>query len=303
MDRLRAMRVFVKVVELGSFAAAARALDLAPAVVTRLVADLEDQLGARLMNRSTRRLSLTEVGSDYLQRLQQILHDIDEADALASDASREARGTVRLLLPPAVSVHQLAKHLPRFFERHPQVTIDLSAQGPIETPDDAFDISILWTRRPPDGEFIARRLARTETIVCASPAYLDRRGRPQQPPDLATHDAILPPIADLQQGLRFRRGAWRDDGSATDLQTVQPARAHLYLPDAFGQTCVGGQALRRRARVRHAERLQEALLDEVEARHDLVALRAGQRREDERERDRDAEDQQKREDADPAAAE
>lgn len=227
MDQLRAMRVFAKVVDEGSFAGAARTLDLAPAVVTRVVAELEEHLGARLLNRTTRKVALTEVGADYLARVQRILADVDEAQAMAGAHTQEARGVVRLLMPPAVSVHQLAKHLPRFHQLYPHVQLEIDAFGPVEAASEAHDISIVWSRVPLEGEFIARRLARTETIVCAAPDYLDRRGRPQHPRDLAGHDALLAPIADLQRGLTFQRGPYGDDEPGGETVTVMPGRALL----------------------------------------------------------------------------
>lgn len=213
MDSLRAMRVFARVIDEGSFAGAARALDLAPAVVTRLVAELEEHLGARLMNRTTRRIALTEIGEAYLERVRRILADVDEAEALAHAAVAEPRGPVRLLMPPALAVHQLAKHLPRFRARYPLVTVEIVATGPVETVDDSFDLSIMVLRKPPDGHFIARRLARTEVITCASAAYLDRRGRPQHPRELVGHDALIPPISDVQRGMLFYRGGSGEDGA------------------------------------------------------------------------------------------
>lgn len=206
MDQLRAMRVFQHVVDEGGFAAAARALDLAPAVVTRTVAELERSLGARLLNRTTRRVALTDVGADYLARVRRILADVEEADAMAGANAHEVRGVVRLRVPPAVSVHQLAKHLPRLLARHPQLQLEVDAFGPVEAASDVHDISIVWTRRGLDGEFIARRLARTETIVCAAPDYLARHGRPQRPEDLAAHTALVAPIPELARGLVFHRG-------------------------------------------------------------------------------------------------
>jgi len=145
MDQLRAMRVFTTVAEAGSFAAAARALDLTPPVVTRVVAELEEHLGARLMHRTTRRLTLTEVGADYLERARQILADVDEAAAAAARATTEPRGHLRVLLPPALAVHQLAKHLPQFHQRYPQVTVELDSPGPVATVDEAYDLT-LWPR-------------------------------------------------------------------------------------------------------------------------------------------------------------
>ena len=112
MDRLHSMRVFSRVIDAGSFAGAARELNLSPAVVTRLVADLEEHLGARLINRTTRRLALTDIGELYLERVRLVLTEVEEAEALASAATSEPRGHLRVLSPPAFAVHQLAKHLP-----------------------------------------------------------------------------------------------------------------------------------------------------------------------------------------------
>ncbi len=193
MDRLHSMRVFARVIDSGSFAGAARELGLSPAVVTRLVADLEEHLGARLINRTTRRLALTDIGESYLERVRAILAEVEEAEALASNAASEPRGHLRVLATPAFAVHQLAKHLARFHALYPKVTIELSAPGPVETVDEAYDVSLLSiTGRPLDGDFVARRLACAEVIVCASPAYLDRKGRPKHPRDLAGFDTMMP---------------------------------------------------------------------------------------------------------------
>jgi len=227
MDQLRAMRVFARVADEGSFAGAARALDLAPAVVTRVIAELEEHLGARLMHRTTRRLALTEVGDDYLLRVRQILADIDDAEAVAGTATTEPRGHLRVLVPPALAVHQLAKHLPRFHKLHPQVTVELHSPGPVDTVDEAYDLTLLTTRQPLAGEFVARRLARTEVILCASPEYLDRRGRPSHPEQLGHHDTLLPPISELQRGITFYAGVIGDDEPPGDTVTLVPQRPVL----------------------------------------------------------------------------
>ncbi len=193
MDRLHSMRVFARVIDEGSFASAARALNQSAAAVTRLVADLEEHLGVRLINRTTRRLALTDVGELYLERVRRILADVDEAEALASVAMSEPRGHVRVLSPPAFTVHQIAKHLPRFRELYPLVTVELVSTGPVESVDENFDISLLQLgRQPLEGDFVARLLAHSEVITCASPAYLDQRGRPVHPNDLFQHEAMLP---------------------------------------------------------------------------------------------------------------
>ena len=223
MDQLKAMRVFARVIDEGSFAKASRALDLAPAVVTRLVAELEEHLGARLINRTTRRLALTDTGETYLERVRQILVEVEEAEALASSATTDPRGHLRVLLPPAFSVHQIAKHLPKFHARFPRVTLEFSVPGPVETVDESFDITILMVgRKALDGDFHAWRLARSEVIMCAAPEYLDRRGRPEHPRDLVDHDAIVPLLPNAPRELRFHTGAWGDDESGGETVAIVP---------------------------------------------------------------------------------
>ena len=226
MDRLHSMRVFSRVVEQGSFARAARDLNLSPAVVTRLVADLEEHLGARLINRTTRRLSLTDTGELYLDRVRHILTEVEEAEALATAATSEPRGHLRVLCPPAFAVHQIAKHLPKFRALYPRVTLELSVPGVVETVDENFDVTILSEgRRPLDGSFVARRLARSEVIACAAPEYLERRGRPQHPHDLAGHDSMVPSFL---REVVWHRGAWaEDDESVGESVSVVPSNSAL----------------------------------------------------------------------------
>jgi len=133
------------------------------------------------------------------------------------------RGLLRVLCPPAIAVHQLAKHLPRFHRDFPHVTLEITSPGPVDTVDDSYDLTIFLTREVPDGDFIARRLARSEFIMCASPEYLDQRGRPQHPYDLKQHDALLPPTPALARGLTLQKG----DGSEEITLPIVPSRAAL----------------------------------------------------------------------------
>jgi DNA-binding transcriptional LysR family regulator len=206
MDQLKAMKVFARVVDEGGFAKAARALDMAPPVVTRVVAELENHLGARLLNRTTRSIALTETGEQYLEKVRAILIDIEESETLASESTKVPRGHLRVLCPPAIAVHQLAKHLPRFQAQFPEVTLEIDSPGGVDTVNEAYDLTIFTRRDAPDGDFIARRLARTEVVVCAAPEYLDRRGRPQHPRDLVHHEAVIPPISSVTRGLVFYSG-------------------------------------------------------------------------------------------------
>lgn len=234
MDRLHSMRVFSRVIEEGSFAKAARALNLSAAVVTRLVADLEEHLGARLINRTTRRLALTDTGELYLERVRQILTEVEEAEALASAATSEPRGHLRVLAPPAFAAHQIAKHLPRFRQVHPRVTVELSSTGPVESVDENYDVTIVQAgRKPLDGEFVARLLAHSEIITCASPAYLERMGRPQHPRELARHETMLPSHA---REITFERGGNPNSTADADAETLTITPGRPALSSVHGDT-------------------------------------------------------------------
>jgi DNA-binding transcriptional LysR family regulator len=223
MDQLRAMRVFARVIDAGGFAKAANAMDIAPAVATRLVAELEEHLGARLINRTTRRLALTDVGEDYLERVRSILSEVDDAEAVASIATAEARGRLSVLVPPGFAVHQLAKHLPQFRALHPKVSLELTVSASVETPDENHDVTIIVQRsRPIEGAFIARRIATAEVVLCATPEYLDEHGRPRHPRDLADHDTLMPLPASEQRELTFKP-AWGDgEPEVVELKKLPP---------------------------------------------------------------------------------
>jgi DNA-binding transcriptional LysR family regulator len=215
MDHLRSMRAFVRIVDEGSLANAARAMDVAPAAMTRSLAELELHLGARLLNRTTRRMALTEIGEQYLERARAILADIEAAESLVSSAQSDPRGTVRVRAPAAFAIHQLAKHLPRFHAAYPHVTVEVCTLSAVEDVDEGHDLTILWRHRPLDGDFVARKLASSEVVMCAAPEYLNRRGRPNHPGELREHAILLPPATPGRPTeLRFRRaptGVGRED--------------------------------------------------------------------------------------------
>lgn len=239
MDRLHSMRVFARVIDEGSFAKAAREMNLSAAVVTRLVADLEDHLGARLINRTTRRLALTDTGELYLDRVRQILTEVEEAEAQASAAMSEPRGHLRVLVAPAFGVHQIAKHLPKFRAAYPLVTLELSVPGIVETVDENHDVTIISsTRQVLDGDFIARPIARSEVILCASPSYLDQHGRPQHPTDLPNHEAMLPTYA---REATFRRNGvgGKGGGDEITLSVGRPALSTIHTDTMYATALAG----------------------------------------------------------------
>lgn len=190
MDRLLSMRVFERVVDEGSFAAAARALDMSPPVVTRLVADLEEHLGTRLLQRTTRRLSLTEAGHNYLSRVRNILQDIDEAHAVTSAHSTDLAGTLRLHAQPALATYVLAPLLAEFRRQYPRIVIDIDVETTADLPIEDYDITLLGTDAGFDADIVARKVIESEAILVASPDYLRRRGQPLTPQDLVNHDCL-----------------------------------------------------------------------------------------------------------------
>lgn len=191
MDRLNSLRVFQRVVDEGGFAAAARALDLSPAVVTRLVADLEDHLGTRLLHRTTRRMALTEAGEAYLARVRQILAEVDDADALVSARTTELAGVLRVLAPPALAAHILAPMVAGFHAAYPRIVLDIEVASHRDPPIEDFDVTLLGTDASFDSQVIARKINETEAILVAAPAYIQRRGVPRTPEELAQHECLL----------------------------------------------------------------------------------------------------------------
>lgn len=217
MDRLLSMRVFERVVDEGSFAAAARALDMSPPVVTRLIADLESHLGTRLLQRSTRRLALTDAGQAYLARVRRILQDIEEADAVTSAHTQELQGLLRLHAPPVLASYVIAPLLAPFRLMYPNITIDLEAESLPEPPVEDFDITLLGTDDSFDANIIARKVIESTAILVASPVYLARRGVPPDPNALMAHDCLR------LKSPYTRTGSWRmwPDGHEDQAHTIE----------------------------------------------------------------------------------
>jgi DNA-binding transcriptional LysR family regulator len=190
MDRLASMRVFQKVIDEGGFAAAARSLEMSPPVVTRLVADLEDHLGTRLLHRTTRRVSLTDAGETYLERVRLILQDLDEAHALVSSQTGELAGVLRLLAPPVLATHVLGPLVRGFRQTYPKIRLDIDVASHREPPIEDYDITLLGTQASFDANVIARKVLSSISVLVASPDYLRHKGTPTRPEELTKHDCL-----------------------------------------------------------------------------------------------------------------
>ena len=190
LDRLRAIEMFVKVVEAGSFVRAAEALDSSPAGVTRHIADLERRLGTRLLQRSSRRLALTDSGTAYYERAKQILDDLNEAEAIAGEEAVTPTGLLRVNVPVVFGTRVLAPMWPRFRALHPQLRLDITLSDRfVDLVEEGVDAAVRIARLP-SSNLIARRLATVRSLVCASPEYLRRHGTPATAHALAEHRCL-----------------------------------------------------------------------------------------------------------------
>jgi DNA-binding transcriptional LysR family regulator len=190
MDRLRAFEVFVTVVSKQGFARAADALDTSPANVTRYIAELESHLGTRLLNRHSRKLSLTDSGQALYERARTILDEVAEAEAVTASSTLQPRGRLRINAPLSFGILQLAPLWPKFLQKYPDVELEVSLiDRVVDLVDEGFDLGIRISRAG-STTHIARKLAVSHNVVCASPAYVRRRGRPKSPADLADHACI-----------------------------------------------------------------------------------------------------------------
>lgn len=190
LDRVTGMQVFVRVVSLGSFSAAARSLGLSQTMVTKHIAALEERLGVTLLHRTTRRLRLTEAGERYRQSSERILAEIEEAETLAVADRVEPRGTLRLNVPLAFGMREIAPILPRFAARHPALTIDLGlADRVVDLLEERWDLAIRVGRMN-DSSLVARKLAPLRLMVCAAPSYLKEHGTPKTVDDLRHHSCL-----------------------------------------------------------------------------------------------------------------
>ncbi len=229
MDTLQNMRAFVRVVESGSFTAAAQHLNTTTAYASRAVSDLEAHLHTRLLNRTTRRIALTEAGERYLQRCQQILAYVEEAEAEASDAHARPSGRLRLHAMTSFGAHYIVPAVGRYQQRYPDVSVEMTLTQRIpDLLDEGYDVSIVLGYDLPDSALISQRIGSVFSIACASPAYLERRGVPRTPADLAHHSClrIVTPASVFDK--------WNFDGpNGTETFTVSEPAFQVNLVDSM----------------------------------------------------------------------
>lgn len=191
MSYLESLRVFVRVIELGSITAGGRDLRLSPAVASNRIKDLENRFGLRLLNRTTRRLTPTEIGRAFYDHARRVIDTLDEAEALVSSYSGKPQGVIRLTAPLGLGRRLIAPLIPRFCDDNPGVEIRLRlSDRSVNIVEDAIDLAF-FLGEPADSALKWRKIADCPRVLVAAPAYLDARGRPERPEDLAAHDCLL----------------------------------------------------------------------------------------------------------------
>ena len=220
MDTLTRMRAFVAVADANGYSAAARKTGRSKAILSKYVRELEDELGVLLLNRTSRRVSLTAAGEIYLQRGSELIREVDTLGDLVRDQSRAAGGTVRLSAPRAFADSEMGRVLTDFALVHPEIVLDVELSDRfVDLVEEGFDLA-LRISTPEDSDLIVRRLATVRLLTVGSPALIERVGRPRVPDDLETLPVILDTNTRPARHLRFR-------GSHGDSIAIAPANVRL----------------------------------------------------------------------------
>jgi DNA-binding transcriptional LysR family regulator len=265
MDRLDAMQAFVTVADLKGFAAAARKLRLSPSAVTRLIASLEDRVGARLLQRTTRQVALTDAGARYLERARRILADIEEAE-IAAEGER-ARPTGRLVISAPVGFGRLhvSSVLTAYLKRHREVSAELRLEDRvINLVEEGVDLAVRIGQLP-DSSLVARHVGDMRRIMVASPSYLKSRGEPKRPQDIAAHDAI-------QSGSTSGQAEWRFVEGGTEIRMDYAPRLVTNTADAAIRYAEAGGGLTRVLAYQAAEAIKRGRLKIVLAKFEQPVL-------------------------------
>lgn len=241
MDRLIAMQAFQRVAELGSFSLAAQQLDLSKSAVSKMVRALEDHLGARLLNRTTRRLSLTEAGANYADHVARLLAELADIEAATANLQAAPKGQLKINAPMSFGQLHVAPLLPGFLAEHPEISVDLTLNDRVvDLIDEGFDLAIRIGELS-DSSLIAKKLDEIEIVVVASPSYLSRRGVPETPQDLSSHDCLIYAYGQYRESWRLKVA---QSGPAAGWETVRvDGRLRANNGDVLSEAAINGLGL------------------------------------------------------------
>lgn len=237
MDLLRSMRIFTRVAEASSFTAAAQQLDITTAQASRAVTELETHLRTRLLNRTTRRVALTDAGNRYLARCKEVIALVDLSEAEAGDAQVSPSGVLRMHAPITFGQHYVVPALTRYLEAHPQVRVELTlSQNVPDMLDEGYDVFLqITTSTLPDSALVSNRICSMPSVLCASPRYLERAGVPRTVDDLPSH-ACLQLVTAF-----FPIDRWVFDGPQGSVEVeLPPGRLRVNAADALAVAVADG---------------------------------------------------------------
>jgi DNA-binding transcriptional LysR family regulator len=266
LDRLTSLEVFAKVASTGSFSAAGRAMGLSQTMVTKHIAALETRLGIKLFHRTTRRLSITEPGRNYLEASARVLADLDAADSAVAADRFEPRGVLRLNAPVSFGARQIAPLLPEFACRHPHVIVELGLNDRlVDLAEEGWDLAIRIGSLA-DSSLIARRIAPCRTVLCAAPSYLATRGTPRRVADLKEHNCLGYTLSQVNGAEHWMFGMRGD--------VVVPVSGNLRANngDALRAAAIAGQGLIYQPSFVVADDLKAATLIRIELDHATVEV-------------------------------
>jgi DNA-binding transcriptional LysR family regulator len=236
MNRLDGLEVFAAVVEQEGFTAAARELDVSKSYVSKQISRLEDRLGVRLLNRTTRQVTPTAAGEAFYDRCAQILEDLDAAERAVTQLQTSPRGTLRVSLPMSFGLNYVAPLIGRFLEDYPELEVDLDfSDRQVDIVDEGYDM-VIRIGNLKDSSLIARKLAPTRRFVLASPAYLEEHGEPQHPRDLRDHECLL-------YSYKSHGPSWRFEGPDGELLIRVSGRMRSNNGTALMHAAVAGLGL------------------------------------------------------------
>lgn len=261
------MQVFDAVMRAGSFASAASPLGMTPSGVSRRIGRLEDRLGVRLLNRTTRKLSLTDAGERYLQRAKQIIADIEDAEREAIELQGAPRGRLRITAGKTYGFHRLANLVPDFLATYPEVQIELILlDRMVDLVGEGFDIAFR-SGEAPDSSLMARRLPDVEIVTCAAPAYLEQHGTPTHPRELVHHNCLIHWIGDR------RLDRWQFAGRTGPVAVDVTGSLVSSSLDILFAAALQGQGIVHAIRLPLERRLSDGRLQEILAEYDLEDAR------------------------------
>jgi DNA-binding transcriptional LysR family regulator len=242
MDVLRAMSLFIRIVDTGSLTAAAAEADLSPTMVGNHLQALEDRLGTRLLNRTTRRQSLTEFGRIYYDRCVEIVGLVGDAEALALETQTVPKGRLRVTAPVTFGTERLMPAIADFARLFPKVDLDVTiTDAVLDLAEDGFEAAIRLGN-PPNGDLVARPLAPYRLTLCAAPAYLAARGEPQEPEDLGRHDCLAYSYSSRSEW-RSARAVWRMNGPDGEISIPFAARLQADSAEGLRRAALAGMGI------------------------------------------------------------